>query len=177
MIFPFGQTLRARREQLGLTLRDVAHRTRIPAASLRCLETADFDGLGSPTYACSFLRTYSRWLGVDATESIEMLKHTLPVGHHGGVHGGEMPYGIWREKAPVPKPSYSASPLGAVAVLSIFMMGAYGFWMHQLGQEMAARAAPRPLPMVQAVTPPSFQGLSYRQPATSKWPQIRLSSR
>lgn len=63
-----GQTLRAAREARGLTLQDVAHETRIPATRILQLEGDNFAGFGSMAYAKSFLKSYSRYLGVDARE-------------------------------------------------------------------------------------------------------------
>jgi cytoskeletal protein RodZ len=63
-----GQTLRAAREAKGLTLLDVAHETRIPANRIMQLEGDNFAGFGSMAYAKSFLKSYSRYLGVDARE-------------------------------------------------------------------------------------------------------------
>ena len=63
-----GQTLRAAREARGLTLQDVAHETRIPANRILQLEGDNFAGFGSMAYAKSFLKSYSRYLGVDARE-------------------------------------------------------------------------------------------------------------
>lgn len=69
----FGQILRAAREAKSLTLLDVAHRTRIPPNRLQQLEEDNYAAFGSMAYAKSFLKTYSRYLGVDASETLEGL--------------------------------------------------------------------------------------------------------
>ena len=63
-----GQTLRAAREARGLALPDVAHKTRIPANRLQQLEDDNFAAFGNMAYAKSFLKHYSRFLDVDASE-------------------------------------------------------------------------------------------------------------
>lgn len=68
-----GQNLRAARESAGLTLLDVAHRTRIPPGRLQLLEDGNFAAFGSMAYARSFLKSYSRFLEVDASEALEGL--------------------------------------------------------------------------------------------------------
>lgn len=68
-----GQTLRAAREARELSLLDVAHLTRIPAQRIQQLEDDNFAAFGSMAYAKSFLKKYSRFLDVDATEVIESL--------------------------------------------------------------------------------------------------------
>ncbi len=66
-----GEQLRKARESKGLDIRDVAHTTRIPLASLEALERSDYSIFPSPSYARSFLSQYSGYLGVDAQEWID----------------------------------------------------------------------------------------------------------
>lgn len=66
-----GEQLRKARENKGLELRDVAHTTRIPLATLEALEESDYSVFPSPTYARSFLSQYSEFLDVDAHEWID----------------------------------------------------------------------------------------------------------
>ncbi len=73
MVTTLGQRLRAAREKRGLSLEDAAHFTRIPAVRLRNLETDNYASFGSMTYARSFLKLYSRYLSVDASEILDDL--------------------------------------------------------------------------------------------------------
>lgn len=73
MVTSLGQRLRAARETRGLTLEDAAHFTRIPAERLRHLEADNYAAFGSMTYARSFLKLYSRYLRVDASEILDDL--------------------------------------------------------------------------------------------------------
>lgn len=66
-----GEKLRKARESKCLDLRDIAHSTRIPTATLHALEESDYSIFPSPTYARSFLSQYSDFLGVDAHEWID----------------------------------------------------------------------------------------------------------
>lgn len=61
-----GERLRAAREAKGLSLADVAARTRVPLRHLEAIENGDYAGLPSPTYAVGFARAYAR--SVDADE-------------------------------------------------------------------------------------------------------------
>ncbi len=67
----FGSLLRSTRSKLGWSLQDVAHRTRIPLATLRQLEGNDYSHFPSLSYAKSFLAQYSEHLGVDAAEWLD----------------------------------------------------------------------------------------------------------
>jgi cytoskeleton protein RodZ len=61
-----GERLRAAREAKGLSLAEVASRTRVPLRHLEAIETSNFAGLPSATYAVGFVRSYAR--AVDADE-------------------------------------------------------------------------------------------------------------
>ena len=58
----FGETLRRRREQMGLSLNDVAVRTRVRKAYLQALEEENLTALPGSAYAIGFLRIYARHL-------------------------------------------------------------------------------------------------------------------
>jgi cytoskeleton protein RodZ len=60
-----GERLRAAREATGLSLDEVAARTRVPLRHLEAMEAGDYAGLPSPTYAVGFARAYARAVGVD----------------------------------------------------------------------------------------------------------------
>ena len=84
MAQPLGQKLKAAREQRGLSLLDASHSTKIPVQRLHFLETDNFAGFGSLTYARAFLRRYSEYLKVNADDMLD----DLP----GGVLGGPRDY-------------------------------------------------------------------------------------
>ncbi|VVT22159.1 Cytoskeletal protein RodZ [Sphingomonas sp. EC-HK361] len=66
-LFPqtVGARLRAKREALGLSLPEVAARTRVPLRHLEAIEASDYSQLPSPTYAVGFVRAYARAVGGD----------------------------------------------------------------------------------------------------------------
>lgn len=137
MTASFGQMLIAAREQRGLSIEDAAHETRIPAQRLRHLESGNFAAFGSMTYARSFIRQYSDFLGVDATALLEELPE--------GALGGERDYryltqsqGPWlRERADRPEritaPSFGRvrsikSPLPAAIAVFVLILVGTGMW-------------------------------------------------
>ncbi len=69
-LFPktVGERLRAAREAQGLSLAEIAARTRIPQRHLEAIETSNFAGLPSATYAVGFVRGYARAVGADEVE-------------------------------------------------------------------------------------------------------------
>lgn len=80
MVISLGQRLRAAREKRGLSMEDAAHQTRIPEFRLQHLERDNYAAFGSMTYARAFLKLYSRYLAVDASEVLS----DLPASRLGG---------------------------------------------------------------------------------------------
>jgi cytoskeleton protein RodZ len=65
-----GTTLRAARERKGLSLEELAARTKIPGKILRAIESNDFSKIPPGLFARSFIRTYALAVGVDPTASV-----------------------------------------------------------------------------------------------------------
>lgn len=66
-----GYRLRRAREARGLTVDEAADRMRIRKEYLTALEQGQFDVLPSPFYIRSYLRSYARFLGLDASEVLQ----------------------------------------------------------------------------------------------------------
>lgn len=60
-----GADLRAARDAAGLSLAEVASRTRVPQRYLEAIERGDYAALPSPTYAVGFAKAYARAIGAD----------------------------------------------------------------------------------------------------------------
>ena len=60
-----GDKLREAREALGLTLADIANRTRVPMRHLEAIEQGEFAAMHSSTYAIGFAKAYARAVGLD----------------------------------------------------------------------------------------------------------------
>ncbi len=61
-----GETLQIKREKKKLSLEDVAQKLRIKAVYLKALEDGHYYAFPSRVYGIGFLRTYSKFLGLDA---------------------------------------------------------------------------------------------------------------
>lgn len=59
-----GRALRSAREQLGLSLAEIARETRMAVRHLEAIEQARFDGFSAPVYALGFARNYARAVGL-----------------------------------------------------------------------------------------------------------------
>ncbi|MGR6328931.1 helix-turn-helix domain-containing protein [Sphingomonas sp. XXL09] len=60
-----GGRLRVAREARGLSLAEIAGRTRVPQRHLEALETGNYGALPAPTYAMGFSKAYARAVGLD----------------------------------------------------------------------------------------------------------------
>lgn len=60
-----GERLREARESQGMSLAEVAARTRVPLRHLEAIEASNYSGLPSPTYSVGFAKAYARAIGMD----------------------------------------------------------------------------------------------------------------
>lgn len=58
-----GKKLKQARESMGLSIEDIARRTRIDQKSLISIENGEFDQLSSPIYVRSYIRSYASIVG------------------------------------------------------------------------------------------------------------------
>jgi cytoskeletal protein RodZ len=63
-----GNTLSRARRARGITLEDAERDTHVSRRYLQALEIEDFNAFPAPVYARGFLRTYSRYLGLNPDE-------------------------------------------------------------------------------------------------------------
>jgi cytoskeletal protein RodZ len=69
-----GERLRAARLAEGISLEDIAARTRIPTRHLESLEASDWSKLPAATYSIGFAKSYASAVGLDRTEIGEALR-------------------------------------------------------------------------------------------------------
>ncbi|MES2505980.1 MAG: helix-turn-helix domain-containing protein [Verrucomicrobiota bacterium] len=137
-----GIQLRTAREKRGLTVLDAAHETRIPPQRLLWLEQDNFAAFGSLTYARSFLKIYSQYLGVDVSE----LLAELPTSRLGGASDYRYlteNHGPWVMKDrrldrllnAVRRKNTSRSPVSAGLAMFVIVLIGTGFWGYHVSQE------------------------------------------
>ena len=69
--------LRDAREASGLTLAEIAARTRVPIRHLEAIEAGNYAGLPSPTYAVGFARAHARATGADEVAMARQVRAEL----------------------------------------------------------------------------------------------------
>jgi cytoskeletal protein RodZ len=79
-----GSQLKAGRERLGLSLSDIAEKTRVPMRHLQSIEQSNFDALPGQTYTLGFARSYANAVEMDATAISEAMRLELARSGHEG---------------------------------------------------------------------------------------------
>lgn len=134
---PVGERLQRAREAKGLSLDEIAKRTRIPIRHLHSIEDENWDALPAVTYAIGFARSYAKAVDLD-----------------GGRVAAELRDRIGSPRPIVTAPEYyePADPARVpprtlaivAAVLAVLIVGAYLVWRGGIGdgEEVAAVEVP-----------------------------------
>ena len=72
-----GPDLKAVREEKGLTLKEISHRTRISVSVLNAIEEKDFQKLPEPVYSKAFIKSYAQTLDVDSEKILSLYNSYL----------------------------------------------------------------------------------------------------
>lgn len=75
----FGASLREARERAGVTLRDIAARSKISVLMLEALERNDLSRLPGGVFTRAFVRSYAREVGLDPDETLKGFLEQFPV--------------------------------------------------------------------------------------------------
>lgn len=143
-----GEVLQAAREAHGLTLADVGARTRIPTRHLAAIESGDYAGLPSTTYAMGFAKAYARAVGADEVKVAADVR--VDVARMGRRQPEYTPYEIV-DQTRVPSRGIVIVAAGLALAVLILVGLFYGTDMLRSGggstpvAQMAAPRAPAPL--------------------------------
>lgn len=157
---PVGERLRIAREARGMTLAEIAARTRVPQRHLEAIENGSYASLPSPTYAVGFVRAYARAVGEDevalARETREEVARTgRPVAQY-------QPYEI-ADPSRVPSRGLVivAAGIALAAVVLAVLWFAVGMWRNSGDNSAPLATAPSVALAVSAARPstaPPAQG-------------------
>lgn len=133
---PGGQ-LRAAREAQGLSLQDVATRTRIAQRQLESIERDDYEALPGIPYAIGFSRAYARAVGLDDVAIAARVRQAVNASDLGANR-----YEVYEPADPARVPSRTLAWVTAAIVLVV--VAGFAIWRAQLftpptGEEIAAR--------------------------------------
>lgn len=127
-----GQTLHARRLELGLSVSDIAATTHLREDYILAIERLDQEALPTIGYVLGFVRSYAKGLGLDPKQIVAQYKEDAALADSLALHGS--PHFVFRRQIRLPRGFAPAlSVLAAVALL--------GTWY---GLNTAAVAEPTP---------------------------------
>lgn len=120
-----GLALRARREQLGWLLEDVADALKLRPAVLDALEGEAYDQLPGKAYALGFVKSYATYLGLDAEKLVSMLDRQLLEKADSAKKPSFSP--------PHPSGDHGASVAVLIGIGLVVVIAAYAGWYHFSG--------------------------------------------
>ena len=77
-----GETLKGRRERLGMTLTELEQRTQLKRETLKYIEENKFDQLAKVDYAEGFIRRYASVVNLDVNQLIKVHHEEIPNQHN-----------------------------------------------------------------------------------------------
>lgn len=158
-----GQILRRAREEKGLSLKDIADKTRISLHHLEAIEAGLFSRLPGRTYALGFSRTYARAMELDENAIIGTVRAELAeCEERNATQGGGFEPG---DPAKVP-------PRGLVWMVGITALLLFAASMVFIARNSGIGTGPDPLvddePAVQAQIPASGPAQASPPPASTE---------
>lgn len=162
-----GERLRDAREAQGMSLAEIAERTRVPIRHLEGIENSDFSALPSPTYAVGFAKAYARVVGLDEAQIGREIR-----GQRTTTAAPTAQYQPYETSDPKRLPPRGLA-IGAalVALLAVVVFGlVYGTTLFQGGDSQPATVAADAEPTAAAPTPVAAA------PATPANGQVVLSA-
>jgi cytoskeleton protein RodZ len=154
----FGSKLRQARERKGVTLREIATRTKISVAVLESLERSDVSRLPGGIFSRGFVRSYAKEVGLDPDSTVEEFIGLFP---HDSVTAGHSRSDQVEDAELFESERRVASSILWILLISIPLAGAvlyFGMAQRAAGQRAAnkppqlAKAAPPEVPAVRDTT-------------------------
>lgn len=151
-----GTVMRRAREAKGLSLAEVATRTRVPLRHLQAIEDGDYGALPGLTYCAGFARAYARAVDLDEVSLVAKVRSEVDA-------TGEFtsPYEVEEPADPARIPPRALA--WAAAIIAVLIIGGYALWRVQTNavpeQDFAVQEAPAPAivaerrPATQPATP------------------------
>lgn len=157
-MFELGNNLREARQRRRIDLVVAEQDTKIRSKYLAALETEDFDVLPGPVFVRGFLRTYSRYLGLDAQLFVD--EYNARFGRFEEVEDHDSPV-LGRPGLALERDRRGRRAMRAVAVLTVVAIAGLA-WLGLRGgaveeQERAEQPPAAPQPLVAPTPEPAAQ--------------------
>lgn len=170
-----GDRLRLAREAAGLSLADVATRTRITQRHLAAIEKSDFAELPGRTYVTGFARAYARAVDLPEAEIGAAVRRELEE----DAYGARPLYEAYEPTDPARLPT--ARLTWTLVIVALLLASAYGVWRFLsvepgealiAAQNRAADASEAPESAVTEDSPTTVNGATGQAGATANAPVV-----
>jgi cytoskeletal protein RodZ len=155
-----GEEFRSAREARGITLSDVAEQIHIRSVYLNAIENEDWKAIGAAVYVRGFIRTYARFLGLDAEDAVARFNLTAPPERSTAITT------VTLDDDERSGPSLWVI-LGTLVALALVAFVAYEYWQYVQGPSTkAAVASATPAPQPTPTAPGSVAAAGASAPAS-----------
>ena len=165
----FGRKLRRAREERGVSLRDIATRTKISLAALEALERSEFNRLPGGIFSRALVRSYASEVGLDPDTTVENFLTSARQSERESAERGATPPSISRDDREFLERQRRALRVLQVGVVLI-AAGAVALLVWQMRKFVAPAAEQEPPATVQTPLPqpppPLDTGMGSGPPAT-----------
>ncbi len=131
-----GESLRARRRVLDLSIEDVTDGTHIRPEFLNAIETLDIERLPSVGYVLGYVRTYANFIGMDGADAVARYKADSAVPQNLGMR--DRPHFVPKRRMRLPR-----GLIPALGVIGFAVM--LGVWYGGNNQTVASEPAVAPV--------------------------------
>lgn len=163
--------MRTAREAAGLSLADVAQRTRVPLRHLEALERGDYAALPGITYCAGFARAFARAVDLDENALVAQVREEI---EHKGDFAGDQYYQIDEPADPARVPPRALA--WTVAIVGLLLAGGYALWRMQINtppaEDLITQPSPQHAPAAKPVAPPRLLGPVVLTAAEDVWLRI-----
>ena len=169
-----GETFRTARESQGFSLSDVTDRIHIRTVYLAAIEAEDWQAIGPAVYVRGFIRSYARFLGLDADAAVAQFGggpatgSSAPLVTYAPSPRGEpsrsgLPRGEIRKAGPSP-----LAVAGVIVALALVALAGYRYLeLSRAGKTIAARPADR------SAARPVHSRMPHEPAAAVQTPEVR----
>ena len=119
-----GERLASARKGKGLSIEDIASKTRVPIRHLRAIEASDYAGLPGRTYAIGFAKAFARMVDLPEDDIANSLRSEIDEYEGEAPRSGAVQFEIDEpSKIPSARIAWIAAAVGAILILAGF-----GIW-------------------------------------------------
>jgi len=117
----FGSRMRHVREQRGVSLRQIAHSTKLSVSALEALERNDISRLPGGLFSRAFVRSYAVEIGADPEETVRDFLAQFPHESVAGTSPSVLAVGPSRSRQLVARAMMIAATIAVLVVVILFL--------------------------------------------------------